>query len=143
MELDQFTRKLAMWALILQEYDFDIIHNPIRVTWNVDGFSRNPSSNEEDTTRACWHGNVDLEVILRWHAFAYLCSLLGCYGDVLQTSMGDGDPHDVDMESEDNGALDIYDDAPIITYLQASEVPIWLTTKERDRALVQNWGVVH
>ncbi len=64
---------------------------------------------------------------------------MGC----TSTSMDDGDPHDVDMESEDNGALDIYDDAPIITYLQASEVPIWLTTKERDRALVQNWGVVH
>jgi hypothetical protein len=38
--------------------------------------------------------------------------------------MDDGDPHDVDMESEDNGAPDIYVDAPIITYLQASEVPI-------------------
>jgi len=56
--------------------------------------------------------------------------------------MDDGDPHDVDMESEDNGAPDIYDDPPIITYFQASEVPIWLTTKERDRALLQNWGVV-
>jgi len=38
--------------------------------------------------------------------------------------MDDGDPHDVDMESEDNGAPDIYDDPPIITYFQASEVPI-------------------
>jgi hypothetical protein len=29
----------------------------------------------------------------------------------------DGDSHDVDMDLEGNGALDIYDDAPIITYL--------------------------
>jgi hypothetical protein len=31
----------------------------------------------------------------------------------------DGDPCDVDIESEGNGALDIYDDAPIIAYLQS------------------------
>ncbi len=31
MELHQLTRKLAKWALILQEYDFDIIHKPNRV----------------------------------------------------------------------------------------------------------------
>jgi hypothetical protein len=36
----------------------------------------------------------------------------------------DGDPHDVDMESEGNGALNIYDDAPIVVYLQACEIPI-------------------
>jgi hypothetical protein len=31
--------------------------------------------------------------------------------------MDDGDPHHMDMELEGNGALDIYDDAPIIAYL--------------------------
>jgi hypothetical protein len=86
--------------------------------------SWNPSSNEEDTINACWHGDVDFEVILRWHVFAYLCTLLGCYGDVLHTKMDDGDLHDVDMESNDNGAFDIYDDAPIITYLQVGEILI-------------------
>jgi hypothetical protein len=35
----------------------------------------------------------------------------------------DGDPHDVDMESEGNGALDMYDDAPVVAYLQAYEIP--------------------
>jgi hypothetical protein len=29
-----------------------------------------------------------------------------------------GEPHDVDMESKGNGALDIYDDAFVIEYLQ-------------------------
>jgi hypothetical protein len=46
--------------------------------------------------------------------------------------MDDGDPHDVDMESKGNGALDIYDDAHVITYLQASEILIGLTPKEKD-----------
>ncbi len=36
------------------------------------------------------------------------------------------------MESEGNGGLDIYDDAPIIAYLQAREVSIGLTPKEKD-----------
>jgi hypothetical protein len=44
----------------------------------------------------------------------------------------DGNPHDVDMELEGNGALDIYDDAIVIAYLQAGEILIGLTPKERD-----------
>ncbi len=97
--------------------------------------NRNPSSNEEDNTKACWHGDVDLEAIPRWHASTYLCTLLGCYGDVPHTSMDDGDLHDVDMELKGNGALDIYDDAPIIAYLQANEIPIRLTPKVRNRVV--------
>jgi hypothetical protein len=58
---------------------------------------------------------------------------LGCYGDVFRIDVDDGDPHDVDMESEGNGALDIYDDALVIAYLQVGEIPIGLTPKERDR----------
>jgi hypothetical protein len=75
---------------------------------------------------------MDLEAVPKWHASTYLCTLLGCYRDEPHTSVDDGDPHHVDMESKGNGALDIYDDAPIIAYLQATEVPIGLTPKERD-----------
>jgi hypothetical protein len=83
MKLYRFIRKLAEWAFILQEYDFDIIHKLGRVNRDVDGLSWNPSSNKEDTFGAHWHGDVDLETIPRWHASAYLCNLLGCFGDVL------------------------------------------------------------
>ncbi len=132
MESNWFTIKLARWTFILQEYDFDIIHRPNRVNQNVNGLSQNPSSNEEDTTGVHWHGDVDLDTILRWHASTYLCTLLECFGDVFQTNMDDGDPHDVDMELEGNGALHIYDDALVIAYLQAWEILIGLTPKERD-----------
>jgi hypothetical protein len=71
-ESDQLTGKLARWAFILQEYDFDIIHRHGRVNQDVDGLSWNPSSNKEDTTRVHWHGDVDLEAIPRRHAFAYV-----------------------------------------------------------------------
>jgi len=49
--------------------------------------------------------------------------------------MDDEDPHDVDMESKRNGAQDIYDDAFVIAYLQAKEVPIGLTPKEKDHVV--------
>jgi hypothetical protein len=126
---------LVRWAFILQEYDFDIIHRHSKVNQDVDGLSRNQSSNKEGTIGVHWHGDVDLEVVLGWHSFTYLCTLLGCYGDVLRIDVDDGDPHDVDMESEGNGALDIYDDALVIAYLQVGEVPIGLTPKERDHVV--------
>jgi hypothetical protein len=49
--------------------------------------------------------------------------------------MDDGDPHDVNMESEDNDALDNYENAPIIAYLQIDEILIGLTPKENDRVV--------
>jgi hypothetical protein len=97
--------------------------------------SWNPSSNEKDTIGPHWHDDVNLEVLLGWHAFAYPCTLLGCLSDVLQTTMDDEDPHDVDMELEGNGALHMYDEAPIIAYLQVGEVRIGLTPKGRDRVV--------
>ncbi len=49
--------------------------------------------------------------------------------------MDDGDSHDVDMDLEGNGALDIYDDAFVIAYLQVGEVLVGLTPKERDHVV--------
>jgi hypothetical protein len=68
-------------------------------------------------TGACWHGDVDLQVVPRWHASTHMCTLLGCFKDIFKISVGVGDSHDADMELEGNGPLDIYDDAPIIAYL--------------------------
>ncbi len=68
-----------------------------------------------------------------WHAFTYLCILLGHFGDVPQTNMGNGEFHDVGMELKCDGALDIHDDVNVITYLQASEVQVGLTFKQHDQ----------
>jgi hypothetical protein len=59
-----------------------IIHRLGKVNRDVNGLIWNPSSNEEDTIRVHCHGDVDLEVIPRWHASTYLCTLLGCFGYV-------------------------------------------------------------
>jgi hypothetical protein len=79
--------------------------------------NQNPSSNEDDTTWAHWHGDVDLEEIPRWHAFAYFCTLLGCSRDLLHIGVDVRDSHDANMELEGNGTLNIYEEASIIAYL--------------------------
>ncbi len=56
-------RKLAMWAFILLEYEFDIIHMVGRVNQDANGLNQNPSSNEEDTIGAHWHGDINLKVV--------------------------------------------------------------------------------
>jgi hypothetical protein len=39
MESNRFTRKLAKWAFILQEYNFDIVHRSCKVNHDADGLS--------------------------------------------------------------------------------------------------------
>jgi hypothetical protein len=62
---------------------------------------------------ACWHGDVNFEAIIGWHAFAYICSLLGCFGVVPQINVSAKDFHDVGIE-----ALNIYKYAFVIAYMQ-------------------------
>jgi hypothetical protein len=42
MEFEKLTGKLAWWALILQEYDFQVVHKPEVANLDVDGLSWNP-----------------------------------------------------------------------------------------------------
>ncbi len=39
MESDKLTRKFARWALILQEYDFQVVHKPRVANLDADGLS--------------------------------------------------------------------------------------------------------
>ncbi len=77
MESDKLIGKLARWALILQEYDFHVVHKPGVTNLDVDGLSRNPCTSQEDNTGARWHGKVDEEMVSGWHASAFLCLLGG------------------------------------------------------------------
>ncbi len=42
MESDKLIGKLTRWVLILQEYDFQVVHKPGVANLDVDGLSRNP-----------------------------------------------------------------------------------------------------
>jgi len=67
-----------------------------------------------------------LEAISRWHAFAYLCTSLGC-----TPNMGNKDSCDVNIELEGECSRHT-SDIDVITYLQVGKVSIGLTPKECD-----------
>jgi hypothetical protein len=48
MTNEKLIGKLARWALILQEYDFEVIHRAGLQNLNADGLSRNPLESTED-----------------------------------------------------------------------------------------------
>jgi hypothetical protein len=75
---------------------------------------------------------VDLEAIPRWHAFAYVCTLLGYSGDVPQGNMGSGNSHNDDDKGEGNGTLNIHLDLHVMANLQVGEVSMGLTSNEQD-----------
>lgn len=64
MELDKLPSKLARWALLLQKYDFKVVHWAGITNLDADGLSCNPSALEEDLTRAIWHRDCDREAII-------------------------------------------------------------------------------
>ncbi len=82
----------------MHEYDLDIVHRVGKVNQGVDRLSWNSSFNEKDTMGACWHGDVNFKAIIGWHAFAYVCSLLGCFGVVPQINMNAKVFHDASIE---------------------------------------------
>jgi hypothetical protein len=79
-----------------------------------------------------WHGDVDLEVVHKWHASTYLCTLLRYYVDVYWNNTKNKDSRDVDNELKGDDALDINENAPIAAYLQPYEILIRLTPKEHN-----------
>ncbi len=51
------------------------MHRPGVANLDADGLSRNPCTTQEDDTRDRWHGEVNEEMVLGWHASAFLCLL--------------------------------------------------------------------
>jgi hypothetical protein len=52
MTNDKFIRKLVHWALILQEYEFKVIHRPSITHHNMDTMSRRPLITSDDSLEA-------------------------------------------------------------------------------------------
>ena len=53
MDSDKLIVKLAHWTLILQEYDFEVLHRPAHLHQDADGLSCNPFWSQKDVTSAC------------------------------------------------------------------------------------------
>jgi hypothetical protein len=77
MEFDKLTRKLARWALILQEYDFEVVHKAWLQNLDANGLSRNLSLLEEDLIGARWHSTCDQEAMPGRQALSYLAWMEG------------------------------------------------------------------
>ena len=77
MESDKLTGKFAKWALLLKEYDFEVVHHVGITNMNIDGLSRNQSPLDDDLTGARWHRDYDREAVPGWHATVYLILFSG------------------------------------------------------------------
>ncbi|BBN03753.1 hypothetical protein Mp_2g26090 [Marchantia polymorpha subsp. ruderalis] len=75
MESEKLTGKLARWALILQEYDFQVVHRPGVENLYANGLSQNPCTRPKDDTGARLHDEVHKEMVHGWHASAFMCWL--------------------------------------------------------------------
>ncbi|KAL3688002.1 hypothetical protein R1sor_014311 [Riccia sorocarpa] len=136
MESDKLTGTLARWALILQEYDFTMVHRPGVVNRDADGLSRNPCTSQHDETGARWHGETDEEMVPGWHASAFLCMLATPSQFVSLSSQ----QVDVATPMDEDGELlasqrDIHDDVMVMEYLRTGIVVSTASTKERDHVL--------
>jgi hypothetical protein len=74
MTNDKFTGKLARWALILQEYEFKVIHQPSITYQNADTMSQKPLTTSKDLSKARQNFN-QIPVVHVSYAFSYLALL--------------------------------------------------------------------
>jgi hypothetical protein len=74
MTNDKLTGKLARWALILQEYEFKVIHRPGITHQNADTMSRRPLTTSEDFLEARQYF-VQIPTIHVSYAYSYLALL--------------------------------------------------------------------
>ncbi len=119
-----------------------MVHRPKVANLDANGLNRNPCTSQEDVTGARWHGEVDEEMVLGWHALAFLC-LLGVDssmeghvtfyfsqkvdGQSLNPKVGDGSI----------GHHDVHDDTLVLEFLQTSMVLGMVSANERDRVFQQ------
>ena len=126
MESDKFIGKLVRWALLLQEYDFEVVHQARIMNLDADGLSRNPSSSSKDLTGARWHGDCDREAVPGWHASAYLTLMSDATSEV---------PIDDQDEESDKSLVvgDVWEDVTNLHKLQHRAFLTPISAMERDR----------
>jgi hypothetical protein len=117
MTNDKLTNKLARWALILQEYEFKVIHRPGITHQNADTMSRRPLITSEDFSEA----RQDFDQIPTIHV-----SEASNYLALLQCNL------------VEHPISDIWEDLDILGFLQHGEYPSQVTSSQRDHIQQQS-----
>jgi len=112
MTNDKLTSKLTRWALILQEYEFKVIHRPGITHQNADTMSRRPFTTSEDFSKT----KQDFDQIPTIHV-----SEVSSYLALLQYNL------------VEHPLMDIWEDLDTLRFLQHGEYPRQVTSSQRDR----------
>lgn len=124
MESDKLIGELARWALLHQEYDFEVVHRASLTNLDAYALFRNPSPFEEDWTRARWHNDCDKEAVPGWHAIAYL-TLTNCTSEQHSNQL--------DEESDKTRFIgDVWEDLPTLYRLPHGTFLSSASTMEKD-----------
>jgi len=117
MTNNKFTCKLAPWVLILQEYEFKVIHQPSITHQNVDTMLRKPFTTSEDFSKT--KQDFDhIPTIHVYYAFNYF-ALLQC-------------------NLVEHPIVDIWEDLDTLRFLQHGEYPPQVTSSHQDRIQEQS-----
>jgi hypothetical protein len=100
MTNNKLTGKLARWALILQEYEFKVIHRPSITHQNANTMSRRPLTTSEDFSEA----KQNFDQILAIHVYE-----ASRYLTLLQSNL------------VEHPIMDIWEDLNILRFLQHGE----------------------
>ncbi len=117
MTNDKLTGKLVRWVLILQEYEFKVIHRPSITHQNMDTMSRKPLTTSKDFSEA----RPDFDQIPTVHV-SYASSYLA----LLQCNM------------VEYPIVDIWEDLDTLRFLQHEDYPPQVTSSHRD--YIQQWS---
>jgi len=112
MTNDKLIGKLTHWALILQEYEFKVIHWPGITHQNVDTMLRKPFTTSKDFSK----GKQDFNQILTIHV-----SYASNYFALLQCNL------------VEHPIVDIWEDLDTLRFLQHGEYLPQVTSSHRDR----------
>ncbi len=110
------------------------------VNLDSDGLNQNPCTSQGDNTGTRWHGEVNEEMVLGWHASAFLCLLgVDCSMEGHVTSYFsqrvDGQSSNPEVGDGSTDHHDVHDDTLVLEFLYTSMVLGMVNAKEKDCVL--------
>ena len=122
METIKLLKKLARWASLLQEYDFEVVHRPDTIHTNADGFSQCPLTSTIETSSEIEDLGDDV------HFFLALFST-----PVPNIGPSTYFAFNTQFVPEEDNTIDIWQDIPTLGYIRTHQYITTSTPTQRDR----------